>query len=150
MNFEQLTELPHSGGVVEGNPCLSFSSDREPQLSTKTNLDGIGRTWARFLVWGKEPKNVYQKRFRIIYLFISIVLGIKQGSALSREKKPNNHLEINLCVSLSARLRTGGAQKETLRCSPLLLIALGLFFVRDRSSELCKHESWLGETSDRD
>lgn len=47
-------------------------------------------------------------------------------------------------------LRTGGAQNETLRCSPLLLIALGLFFVRDRSSELCKHESWLRETSDRD
>lgn len=116
MNFEQLTELPHwGGGVVEGNPCLYFSSDREPQLSTKTNLDRIGRTWARFLVWGKEPKNVYQKRFRIIYLFFSIVLGIKQGSALSREKKPNNHLEINLCVSLSAHFTHARSAKRNFK-----------------------------------
>lgn len=118
------------GGGVEGNPCLYFSS--QPQLSTKTNLNRIGRTWALILSWRKEAENVKLKRFRS---FFSIALGKKQGSVWSRRGKIY-HLEIKLCLSLSAQFTHGWSAQRNFKMFAFVVDrVLGLSFVV-RSPEL--------------
>lgn len=57
---------------------------------------------------------------------------------LCQEKKKNNHLEIELCDSLSAHFTHGRSAKRNFKMFAFVVAdrVLGLFFVRDRFSEL--------------
>lgn len=84
----------------------------------------------------QKLKTCYRTGFAILFYF-SIVLGIKQGSAFVKRRK-KKHLEIKLCVSLSAHFTHGRSAERNFRMFAFVVVdrVLGLFFVRNRSSEL--------------
>lgn len=140
MNFEQLSELPHRGrgGDWKAIPVFIF-----PQTES--------RSWAQKQTWtgsaalvpgsesGEKNKKPVTEQVSQFYFIFFYCLGDKTRKCFCQEKKKkNNHLEIKLCVSLSAHFTHGRSAERNFRMFAFVVDdrVLGLFFVRNRSSEL--------------
>lgn len=144
VNFEQLTELPHGGG--KAIPVFIFLQTENRSWAQKQTWTGSAALGPGSYSGGRNLKTCTRRGFAFKKNFFLIVLGIKQGSALSRETPhppKNNHFEIKLCVSLSAHFTHGRSAKRNFKMFVFVVVdrVLGLFFVRDRYSELCVNTS---------
>lgn len=115
-------------------------------MSTKTNLNRIGRTGPGSSPRGEEPENVSLKGpgFALFYFFLlsreknkTRKCFFERDREREREKK-HDHLEIKLCASLGAHFTHGRSAQRNFKMFAFVVVdrVLGLSFVADRSSEL--------------